>query len=77
MDYTVDQTLDCQGLSCPMPILKLAKEMKGLKSGMVLELLGTDPGSKSDIPKWCEKTGNELLDSAEDGSVLKFYIKKA
>ena len=23
-----DQTLDCKGLSCPMPILKLAKKMR-------------------------------------------------
>ena len=77
MDVKVDRTLDCQGLSCPMPILKLAKEIKSMTSGEILELLGTDPGSKSDVPKWCEKTGHELLDSAEDGSVYKFYIRKA
>ena len=53
MAVKADQTLDCKGLSCPMPILKLAKEIKGMESGKVLELLGTDPGSKTDIPKWC------------------------
>ena len=77
MDVSVDQTLDCKGLSCPMPILKLAKEMKSMESGKVLELLGTDPGSKSDVPKWCEKTGNELLGQEEDGGVYKFYIRKS
>lgn len=76
MDITTDQTLDCKGLSCPMPILKLAKEMKSLENGKVLELLGTDPGSKSDVPKWCDKTGNELLGQEEDGGVYKFYIRK-
>lgn len=76
MDFNVDKTLDCKGLSCPMPILRLTKEMKGLDSGQVLELLGTDPGSKSDIPGWCEKTGNEFLAQEEDGGVFKFYIKK-
>ena len=76
MDYKADQTLDCKGLSCPMPILKLAKEMKILENGKVLELLGTDPGSKSDVPKWCDKTGNELLGQEEDGGVYKFYIRK-
>ena len=45
-----DQTLDCKGLSCPMPIMKLAKTMKGLENGNVLELLATDPGSKPDVP---------------------------
>jgi len=77
MDFKADQTLDCKGLSCPMPILKLAKEMKSLETGKVLELLGTDPGSKSDVPKWCDKTGNGLLGQEEDGGVYKYYIRKA
>lgn len=77
MDVKADQTLDCKGLSCPMPILKLAKEIKNMESGKVLELLGTDPGSKSDVPKWCDKTGNEFLGQEEDGGVYKFYIRKS
>jgi len=72
-----DVTLDCKGLSCPMPILKLTKSMKSLESGKVLELLGTDPGSKTDIPKWCTKTGNELLSMEDSEGVTKFYIRKA
>ena len=76
MDFNVDKTVDCKGLSCPMPILRLTKQIKSLESGQVLELLGTDPGSKSDIPGWCEKTGNECLGQEEDGGVFKFYIRK-
>ena len=75
MDF--DQTLDCKGLSCPMPIIKLSKAMKGLESGKVLEMIGTDPGSKTDIPAWCEKTGNEFLSMEEADGETKFYIKKS
>ncbi|MFP4458921.1 MAG: sulfurtransferase TusA family protein [Candidatus Zixiibacteriota bacterium] len=74
MDY--DHQLNATGLSCPMPILKLAKAMKGLKSGEVLEMKGTDPGSKTDVPKWCDKTGNEFLETKEEDGVNIFYIKK-
>ncbi|MBN1754874.1 sulfurtransferase TusA family protein [bacterium] len=77
MDVKVDQTLDCRGLSCPMPILKMAKAIKDMSSGEVLEILGTDPGSKTDIPGWCEKTGNEFLGLEDLGDHSKFYIKKA
>ncbi|MCK4408058.1 MAG: sulfurtransferase TusA family protein [Bacteroidales bacterium] len=77
METKVDQTLDCKGLSCPMPMMKLAKAVKGLKSGEVLEMLGTDPGTKSDLPRWCNKTGNTLLDESElPGGVSRFLIQK-
>lgn len=61
-----------------MPMMKLAKAMKELSSGEVLEMLGTDPGTKSDLPKWCEKTGNEMLEESDaGGGVFRYLIKKA
>ena len=71
-----DQSLNCKGLSCPMPIIKLSKAIKKMESGQVLEMIGTDPGSKTDIPAWCEKTGNEFLSMEEADGESKFYIKK-
>ena len=77
MAIEITQTLDCKGLSCPMPMMKLAKAFKGLKSGDVLEMLGTDPGTKSDLPKWCEKTGNTILEEGDlDGGVFRFVLQK-
>ena len=49
-NITPDETLDCRGQSCPMPLLKVKKALKKLKPGQILEVLGTDPGSKNDIP---------------------------
>ena len=77
MGTTIDKTLDCKGLSCPMPMMKLAKTMKGMKSGEVLEMFGTDPGTKSDIPSWCEKSGNTLLEQNDlEGGVNRFVLQK-
>ena len=77
METKIDETLDCKGLSCPMPMMKLAKAMKGMQSGEVLEMLGTDPGTKSDLPRWCSKTGNEVLDKSElSGGIFRFLIQK-
>ena len=76
MAVDANQTVDCKGLSCPMPILKLAKGMKTLEVGQVLELLATDPGSKPDVPAWCEKTGNELIEAIEEEGVYKYYIRR-
>jgi tRNA 2-thiouridine synthesizing protein A len=70
-----DDTLDCKGLSCPMPIVKLAQKMKDMQPGQILELLADDEGAKEDVPAWCKRTGNEFL-CMDEGEVLKFYIKK-
>ena len=70
-----DATLDARGLMCPMPIVHLAKKVKELKSGQVLELLADDVGAKEDVPAWCSRTGHQLVGTEEDGKLLKFYIK--
>ncbi len=73
---TSDQTLDCKGLNCPLPVLQTKKAMDGMGSGQVLEMLSTDPGSKNDITAWAKRTGNELIEIVEEGGAFKFYLKK-
>lgn len=75
-EIKADQSLDVSGLGCPMPLLKAKKVFEGLGSGEVLEVIGTDPGSKNDFPSWCERTGNEYLGFVEEQDHLKFYLKK-
>jgi len=71
-----DVTLDCMGLSCPMPIVKTSKKMKELSSGQVLQVLSDDEGIKEDMPAWCNTTGNEFLGTEEEGETIKVYLKK-
>jgi len=69
-------TLDAKGLSCPMPLLRTKKEIEKIKSGEILEVLGTDPGSKHDLPGWCKRAGHEFLGVKEETGLFHFYIKK-
>jgi tRNA 2-thiouridine synthesizing protein A len=71
-----DQTLDCYGLLCPMPIIQTAKAMKEMKIGEVLEVVSTDKGIKEDMPAWCRQTGQKFLGIEEDGDVFKAYVEK-
>ena len=50
-----NETLNAVGMSCPMPIVKLAKKMKEIKDGDILEVLADDVGAKEDIPAWCNR----------------------
>jgi tRNA 2-thiouridine synthesizing protein A len=76
-EITVTQTLDTSGKCCPMPMVDSNKTMKKMQTGDVLEIIATDSGTLRDIPSWCERTGNELLLSEDDGnSIFKYYVKK-
>lgn len=72
-----DQSLDCMGLYCPMPIVKTAEKIKALKLGEVLEVVADDKGIKLDMPAWCEATGHEFLGVEEADNEIKVYVKKA
>lgn len=76
MTIPADQTLDCSGMACPMPILKTKKAVDGLQVGQVLKMIATDPGSTSDMEAWTKKTGHELVGSEQEGGKFVFYIKK-
>jgi len=75
-DVTPASVLDAKGLSCPMPLLRTKKEMGKLGGGDILQVDGTDPGSRNDIPGWCERSGHEYLGEKEGDGFISFFIKK-
>lgn len=74
--YNPQRTLDCRGDVCPMPLLKTKKAMAELAAGEILEIVGTDPGSKNDLPAWANRTGNLYLGDEEEGNVFHFFLQK-
>lgn len=72
-----DQSLDCVGLYCPMPIVKTAEKIKQLRQGEILEVVADDKGIKLDMSAWCEATGHEFLGVEEEDNEIKVYVKKA
>ena len=72
-----DQELDASGLNCPLPILRAKKSLAPLTSGQVLRIIATDPGSVKDFEAFCKQTGNELVESKDEGGKFYFLIKKS
>ena len=71
-----DETLDCYGLMCPMPIFKTSGKIRDIEVGKVLEVIATDEGIKKDIATWCGATGNELLGIQEEGGEIHVFIRR-
>jgi tRNA 2-thiouridine synthesizing protein A len=72
-----DEELDASGLNCPLPILRAKKALAGMEAGKVLHIIATDPGSVKDFEAFARQTGNELMESKEEGGKFLFLIKKA
>ena len=79
---TADQTLDVQGLMCPMPLVKARMAIMQLDVGQVLKVMASDRGSVKDFQGWAKTAKNiELLGQSEeqvDGkTVLVHYVKRS
>ena len=70
-----EHVLDAKGLNCPLPILKAKKMLKSVPQGEILVIYATDPGSVADFAAFCNQTGNELVESSQEGDVYVFKIK--
>lgn len=75
-DLKEDTLLDCRDLSCPLPVVRVWKEIKTLAPGQVVKVLATDRGSVADLTGWANDTGNELLHWHEEEKHLVFYVRK-
>jgi tRNA 2-thiouridine synthesizing protein A len=72
----IGTTVDARGQSCPGPLVALARALKDVAGGDLLELLATDPGSRSDVPSWATLTGNELVEASEEDGVFRYVVRK-
>lgn len=67
------EVIDCRGLKCPLPVLKLEKRIEVAPSGTTLVVLATDPMAKIDIPLYCRQHGHACAVTS-DGDVLRFEV---
>jgi len=63
----INLRLDCSGMQCPGPILKVYEGMQNLSDGELLEVRASDPGFTKDVDAWCKRTGNQLISTQKDG----------
>ncbi|NLI20227.1 MAG: FAD-dependent oxidoreductase [Clostridiales bacterium] len=68
--------IDCSGMQCPGPIMKVFETMQSMKPGEVMEVSASDPGFARDIGAWCRRTGNTLLVNERQGDDYVALVRK-
>jgi tRNA 2-thiouridine synthesizing protein A len=71
-----DTLLDVQGLTCPLPVLKANKVLRGLPAGARLTILATDAASVADFQAFCRETGHALVSFSENAGVYRYTLRK-
>ena len=68
--------LDCAGLACPGPILKLTEKMGSLNPGDEILVNVSDPGFGQDAPAWARRNGHQLLELNPRGPGYEALFRK-
>ena len=72
-----DVELDCRGLLCPLPVIRLANNLGDIPLGQTMAVVADDPAARPDIAAWCRMLSQEYLgeDLAADG-VPRFVVRR-
>ena len=76
INAAIASTLDCRGLLCPLPIIRLSKAVKTVDLGAVIEMLATDPGSVPDMEAFEHQTGHKILERSETKGTFRFLVQR-
>jgi tRNA 2-thiouridine synthesizing protein A len=65
--------VDCRGETCPVPLVEVRKALRKASPGDVVEVVGTHPASKKEVPMAVEALGLTLLsvEGADDDWTIR------
>jgi tRNA 2-thiouridine synthesizing protein A len=72
------EEVDARGLSCPMPVIELARAVERIEVGATIALLATDPAARVDVPVWCRMQRHRLLERTDlADNAWRFLVQRA
>jgi len=71
-----DIIVDCTGETCPVPLVEARKALRKAKEGDIVEVIGTHPASKKEIPMAVKALKLELIDIKEKDGIWRIRIRR-
>lgn len=69
------ESINCQRLLCPMPVIKVQDRVATMQQGDELEAICTDPGAMNDIPAWCRINGHEVIETRTEDDLYIITVR--
>jgi tRNA 2-thiouridine synthesizing protein A len=70
-----DEDIDVIGKACPMPLITLAKVVRGLVKGQTVRIKGNDPIFEESIVEFCRERGFEILETTREGKIVTMVLR--
>ena len=67
-------TLDLTGLKCPLPVLKVRRQISQMAAGEKLNVIADDPAAPLDFEHFCSNGGHGLVELRGEGEAFTFCI---
>ncbi len=67
-------TLDCRGLRCPLPVIRLANGIGDVPVGGLVAVEADDPATRADVPAWCRMRDQEYVGEAAAADGTPAYL---
>ena len=67
--------LDTRGLLCPLPVLKLRKQIKNNKKKEKIRLITDDPAAIVDVPHFCNEQNYRIIENRKENGCDLFIIE--
>ena len=68
--------LDVRGETCPIPLVEMRKALKKAEQGDVIEIIGTHPASKKEIPMAANALMIKIISDEQMGDEWKIVLQK-
>ena len=68
--------VEVRGETCPVPLVETRKALRKASPGDIIEVVGTHPSSKKEIPLAVKALGLQILDIEEAGDEWKIRIRR-
>ena len=68
--------VNVQGETCPVPLVEMRKALKKAEKGDIIEITGSHPASKKEIPMAANALNVEILSEEQDGDIWIIKLKK-
>ena len=63
-------------MTCPLPVLRANRVLRGMAPGEKLRVLATDRASVADFRAYCRESGHALVAFSEEAGTFSFVIRR-